>query len=139
MTYPVLALAFLAAAVVVGLLLPLTRGRPRPWPRWTAVGVAAVVLLVLTAAFDSLMIAAGLFHFDPAALAGMRVGRAPVEDFAYPLATVALLPALWEMLRRRRRPAVGPRSPSAGPGVAAEPGAGAGRSTSRPQGGEADS
>lgn len=103
MTYPQLALAFLAAAAVVGLALPLVqRRRPRTWPRWGAVVITVVVLVILTAIFDSIMIAAGLFHYDPDALAGLHVGLAPVEDFAYPVAAAILLPALWVTLVRPR-------------------------------------
>jgi hypothetical protein len=42
-------------------------------------------------------------------LTGVRVWLTPVEDFAWPLAAVLVLPALWELLgrvsrtRRRRR------------------------------------
>lgn len=102
MTYPMLAALFLAVAVVVGAVLPLVRRRPRPWPHPGAVVVTVVALVVLTAVFDSLMIAAELFHYSPELLAGPHVGLAPIEDFAYPLATAALLPAVWEVLRRRR-------------------------------------
>jgi len=103
-TYPVLAAAFLAAAVTAGAVLPLAQRRPRAWPRWSAVGVTAIVLVALTAVLDSAMIAAGLFHYAPERLAGARLGLAPVEDFAYPLATAALLPSLWVVLRRRGAP-----------------------------------
>ncbi|MFC8732726.1 lycopene cyclase domain-containing protein [Luteimicrobium sp. NPDC057192] len=66
--------------------------------RLAALGVAAVALLVVTAVFDSLMIAAGLFTYDASALLGLHVGRAPVEDLAYPLGAVLLLPSVWELL-----------------------------------------
>ena len=115
MTYPTLAAVFLSIAVVgavlVPALAPVTRSRQdgrahtrwRPWPHLGAVLSTVLALVVLTAVFDSLMIAAELFHYDPAALAGPHIGLAPIEDFAYPLATAILLPAVWETLRRRRR------------------------------------
>ena len=56
---------------------------------WTAVAIAAAAVLILTAVFDSLMIAADLFDFDDERLLGPRVGLAPVEDLGYAL--VALL------------------------------------------------
>src|SRR5690606_41530224 len=82
MTYPQLALAFIAAAVVVGLALPLVqRRRPRTWPRWGAVVITVVVLVILTTIFDSIMIAAGLFHYAPDALAGLHeIGRASCRE-----------------------------------------------------------
>jgi lycopene cyclase domain-containing protein len=61
----------------------------------------AGVLLVLTAVFDSLMIAADLFRFDESRLLGWHVGLAPVEDLAWPLAAALALPALWELLGPR--------------------------------------
>jgi hypothetical protein len=41
-----------------------------------------------------------LFTYTDAHLLGPRIGLAPIEDFAYPLAAVILLPALWARLRR---------------------------------------
>ena len=58
--------------------------------RWIATGVAAVVLLVLTAVFDSVMIAAGLFGYADGTRLGPAIGLAPIEDFAYPVAAVLL-------------------------------------------------
>ena len=60
-----------------------------------ALGATAAVLLVLTAVFDNLMIASGLFDYGQASLLGIRVGLAPIEDFSYPLAAVLFMPALW--------------------------------------------
>jgi lycopene cyclase domain-containing protein len=65
-----------------------------------AAGCTAAVVLVLTAVFDNLMIAAGLFTYAPDMISGALVGMAPLEDFAYPVAAALLLPALWILLDR---------------------------------------
>lgn len=85
--------ALLAAAVVL-------RRPDRRW--WLATGATAVLMLVLTAVFDNVMIAADLFRFDDDQLSGARVGLAPVEDFAWPLAAVAALPSLLLLVGGRR-------------------------------------
>lgn len=64
---------------------------------WRAVGLAAIVLLALTAVFDNLMIRMGFVGYNPERISGVFVGVAPLEDFAYPLAAVVLLPALWTL------------------------------------------
>jgi lycopene cyclase domain-containing protein len=73
-----------------------------------AVLVAGVGLLVLTAVFDNVMIAVGLFGYRPGTLSGLSVGLAPIEDFAYPVVAAVLLPALWRRIRgpeAEKRPA----------------------------------
>lgn len=100
MTYLQLSACFLAATVVIALALGLlARGRgPRP----AAVALTIAAMLALTAVFDTVMIGSGLFHYADQHLVGIRIGLAPIEDFAYPLAGALLLPALWALLRRRR-------------------------------------
>jgi lycopene cyclase domain-containing protein len=49
------------------------------------------------------MIGAGLMSYGPTTTSGLRIGRVPVEDFAYPVAAVVLLPAVWLLSRRRGR------------------------------------
>jgi lycopene cyclase domain-containing protein len=61
-------------------------------------GVALVAVLVLTVVFDNVMIALGLFTYDPDLILGAKLGLAPVEDFGYPIAAVIGLPALWALL-----------------------------------------
>lgn len=100
MTYLQLAAVFLAVAAVAGVALALI-ARPHG-PRITAVVLTIAALFALTAVFDTIMIATGLFHYSPAHLLGMHIGLAPIEDFAYPLAGAFLLPALWAALRTRR-------------------------------------
>ena len=107
MIYLLLALGFLAAAAVVAAVAHRSAGRSAGWRAdppagWRAVTLAAVVLLILTVVFDNLMIASGLFAYSDAHISGLRIGLAPVEDFAYPLAAVILLPALWSLFGGRR-------------------------------------
>lgn len=99
--YLSLALWFVGIAAALAALLTLLSGRRRR-AHVGAMALTALALFVLTAAFDNLMIGAGLFHYDATQLLGVSVGLAPVEDFAYPLAGALLLPALWEFLRSRR-------------------------------------
>lgn len=94
MTNVVLNLLVLAA-VVVGLGPRLRRLRPGP------IAVTAVVMLALTAVFDTAMIGAGLYTYSADRILGLRVASAPIEDFAYPLAAVVAMPALWTALGRR--------------------------------------
>jgi small toxic polypeptide LdrA/B/C/D len=105
-TYSVLAVAFLALAAAGALAAALVARRR---PDLGAVGVALAALLLLTAVFDTIMIGAGFFTYADAHLLGARIGLAPIEDFAYPLAGVILLPAIWTLLRTRRSRAAGAR------------------------------
>jgi small toxic polypeptide LdrA/B/C/D len=102
MTYLLLALAFLALATVVALVARrVARRTGRPTIGWPALALAAGALLLLTAVFDNVMIASGLFAYADAQISGARIGLAPVEDFSYPLAAVILLPALWSLFGDR--------------------------------------
>jgi lycopene cyclase domain-containing protein len=70
--------------------------------RWAAVALAAAILLVLTAVFDNIMIGVGLVDYAPNRISGVLIGSAPLEDFAYTIAAVVGLPALWSLLPRSR-------------------------------------
>ncbi len=98
MTYTLLNLVFLGAVGLVALAAALARRAPQ----WRAVGAAAVLLLTLTAIFDNVIIGTGLVDYDDALISGVRIGLAPIEDFAYTVAALVLLPAVWELLPRRR-------------------------------------
>ena len=101
--YALLDAAFLAAAAGLAVVLAPRRpraGRPDDGARrrsaaWVPGLAAGAALLALTAVFDNVMIAVGLFGYAPEALTGLTLGLAPIEDFAYPLAAAVLLPALW--------------------------------------------
>jgi lycopene cyclase domain-containing protein len=98
MTYWALNAIFLAVVAAVALAAIVT-GRP---PRWAAVLIAAGILLLLTALFDNVMIGIGLVGYNRHLIGGLFVGLAPLEDFAYPIAAVILLPSLWTLLARKR-------------------------------------
>jgi lycopene cyclase domain-containing protein len=70
-------------------------------PRWRAVGLTAVVLLVFTAIFDNVLVATGIVGYDASRTSGVLVGVAPLEDFAYAIAAVVLLPSSWHLLKPR--------------------------------------
>jgi lycopene cyclase domain-containing protein len=102
MTYSWIILPFAAATVLVTALSALRPGFRR---RLAASVMAAAALIVLTAVFDNLMIAADLFTYPEEHLSGLRIGLAPLEDFSYPVCAAFLLPAVSALLPARTRPA----------------------------------
>jgi hypothetical protein len=72
MTYLLLNVPFLAVAGLVALAAVLARRAPR----WRAIGLAAVVLLVLTAVFDNVLVATASWVTTRPASAGARRGGA---------------------------------------------------------------
>jgi lycopene cyclase domain-containing protein len=71
-------------------------------PRWRAVGLTGAGVLALTAVFDNVLVATGIVAYDPELISGVFAGVAPIEDFAYAIAAVLLLPSLWSLLTPRR-------------------------------------
>jgi lycopene cyclase domain-containing protein len=100
MTYLLLNAPFLAVVGVVAVAAVLARRSPRAPPRWKAVGLAAILMLTLTAIFDNVIIGTGIVAYDDSFISGVRIGIAPIEDFAYTVAALVLLPSVWELLRR---------------------------------------
>ncbi|ROS57942.1 lycopene cyclase domain-containing protein [Frigoribacterium sp. PhB160] len=105
-------LVLVAAAAGAALLLAWSRrragrasspGRPLV-ERVRAAALATVVLLVMTAVFDNVMIGVGLVGYDEARISGVKIGVAPLEDFAYAVAALVLLPSVWSLLGGRRAP-----------------------------------
>jgi len=88
---------FLAVVGAVALASLLARRSPR----WKAVALTGVLVVLLTAVFDNVMIALGLFGYNPANISGAFLGLAPLEDFSYAVAAVVLLPSLWHLLEKR--------------------------------------
>lgn len=97
MTYWLLNLPFLAVVAVVALAAVLVRRSPS----WRAIGLAAILLLVLTAVFDNVLVGTGIVGYTEDRISGVKVGVAPLEDFAYTIAALVLLPSLWSLLTPR--------------------------------------
>jgi lycopene cyclase domain-containing protein len=93
-TYAALNAPFLAAALLVALAAVLVRRAPL----WRVLGLTALGVLLLTAVFDNVLVGTGIVGYDAARISGAYVGVAPIEDFAYAIAAVLLLPALWRLL-----------------------------------------
>jgi len=98
-TYLVVDLPFLAVAIALA-AVTWFRGRRGSVAAWAA---ALAVLLVMTAVFDNVLVGTGIVGYDPALISGVRIGVAPIEDFAYAIAGALLLPALWDLLPRSER------------------------------------
>lgn len=90
MTYVILNVIFMA--LVAGFVVATGKlGQLRPKPLMATAGI----LLLLTAVFDSVIIHLGLVTYDLTKIAGIYIGKAPIEDFAYTLVAVILVPILW--------------------------------------------
>ncbi|MGJ3507417.1 lycopene cyclase domain-containing protein [Enemella sp. A6] len=98
MTYPLITLPFLAVTAV---LVAISATRPWFRRRMVTSTITVGVLFVLTAIFDNVMIASGLFTYPDTHISGVRIGLAPIEDFAYPLCAAYGIPALYTLLPER--------------------------------------
>lgn len=99
MTYLELNAIFLVA---VALFLLMTAAIVRGKLPWKEMGVALVILVALTAIFDNAIIGSGIVAYDASLLSGVYIGIAPIEDFAYTLAVVVIVPCIWVLCGRRR-------------------------------------
>ena len=95
MTYAILSVVVLALLSAVT-LPTLRRLRARP------LLLTGAVLVALTAVFDNVIVGVGIVDYDDTKIAGLLVPVAPIEDFAYAIGAVLLVPALWTWLGRRR-------------------------------------
>lgn len=100
MTYWQVNLVFLAVVAVVLVVWIVRSSRSRIRLPWAAIAATMAVLLVMTAVFDNIMIGVGLVGYDAESISGAFIGIAPLEDFAYAIAAVLLLPAAWSLLGR---------------------------------------
>jgi lycopene cyclase domain-containing protein len=74
-----------------------------PKNRWPAYLVGLVPMLLLTAIFDNLIVASGIVAYDPTKISGVMLGVVPIEDFAYTIAAVAIVPSVWSAMINRKK------------------------------------
>ncbi len=95
MTYLVLNILFMVAALVTGLALYPKRLRK--------IALMTLVPLVLaTAIFDNLIVGFGIVAYDQTKICGLFIGYVPIEDFCYSFAAVWLVPAIWRAALNRK-------------------------------------
>ncbi|WIB78002.1 lycopene cyclase domain-containing protein [Curtobacterium sp. MCPF17_002] len=112
--YALLALPFFAAVAVVAVVAGVVAARrARAGGRSARTGrrialvtglVAGVALLVMTIVFDNVIVTLRIVAYDPALISGAKIGAIPVEDLAYAIAAIVLLPSLWVLFDRPTRP-----------------------------------
>ncbi len=70
---------------------------------WLTVGLAQLPMLLATAVFNHLIVSSGIVDYNESFLVGIRIGAAPIEDFAYAISATILLPCLWVLFGRLSR------------------------------------
>lgn len=95
MNYLALNAIFISISLLALLLVPKNR--------WPAYLVGLVPMLLLTAFFDNLIVASGIVAYDPTKISGVMLGAVPIEDFAYTIAAVAIVPSVWSAMINRKK------------------------------------
>jgi lycopene cyclase domain-containing protein len=93
--YLTLNLLFLGLSLLALLLVPKNR--------WPAYLVGMVPMIVITAIFDNLIVAARIVGYDSSKITGIMIGIVPIEDFAYTIAAVLIVPSVWSAMLNRKK------------------------------------
>ena len=93
-TYPTLTLLVLAGFAVFWIL-------NRKLLTKRALAISTLVMLTLTAVFDNVIIGTGIVAYDETKLLGLKLGFAPIEDFAYTVVALVLVPVLYERFSKK--------------------------------------
>jgi lycopene cyclase domain-containing protein len=94
MTYLLLTASVLAAAMIYFFLM-------RSYIASKPLVAASALMLLITAIFDNVIIATGIVAYDEAKISGIKIGVAPIEDFAYTVVALLVVPTLFNFLRVR--------------------------------------
>ena len=62
--------------------------------------IVLLPMVVLTGVFDNLIVASGIVAYDESKLLGIKILTVPIEDFAYTIVAVLLVPAIWKALNK---------------------------------------
>ncbi len=94
MTYLLLTVTVMALVAIYAFLM-------RHWMVAKPLVGTAAVMLILTAIFDNVIIATGIVAYDQEKISGIMVGVAPIEDFAYTVLAIVLVPSLFNFFRTK--------------------------------------
>jgi lycopene cyclase domain-containing protein len=94
MTYPELTLIVLAIFAIYTLFM-------RRFLELKPLLGAALIMMSLTLIFDNVIIGTGIVAYDQSKLSGIMLGYAPIEDFAYTLVALVLIPSLFEVFKKK--------------------------------------
>lgn len=62
--------------------------------------IVMLPMLLLTALFDNFIILSGIVDYDDSKLMGINIIAVPIEDFAYTVVAVLLVPAIWKAVNK---------------------------------------
>lgn len=94
MSYPVLTGIVLGVFAIYSLVM-------RRWINWKVMVPSAVFMLLMTLIFDNLIIGSGIVDYDFSKTSGIKLFLAPIEDFAYTLVALVLVPSLFNFFRSK--------------------------------------
>lgn len=94
MSYPVLTVIVLGVFAIYSLVM-------RRWINWKVMVPSAVFMLLMTLIFDNLIIGSGIVDYDFSKTSGIKLFLAPIEDFAYTLVALVLVPSLFNFFRSK--------------------------------------
>ena len=63
---------------------------------------AFLVLVALTAVFDNVIIAMRIVGYDTSRILGIYLAKAPIEDFAYAIVAMLIVPIIWHVSKGKR-------------------------------------
>ncbi|EIC92108.1 hypothetical protein IMCC13023_05870 [Candidatus Aquiluna sp. IMCC13023] len=94
MTYLLLTVTVMALVAIYAFLM-------RHWWVTRPLVGTAFVMLTLTAIFDNVIIETGIVAYDQEKISGIMIGVAPIEDFAYTVLAIVLVPSLFNFFRTK--------------------------------------
>lgn len=102
MTYTYLNLFFL---IFIALIVGGLQYHNKIFTKNILINILCTLLMViaLTAIFDSLIIKSGIVAYDLEKILRVHIWKAPIEDFAYAVASVLLTGLLWEYYEKSKK------------------------------------
>lgn len=64
--------------------------------------LTAAAVLIATAFGDNYIVGSGIVDYDLTKIIGIKIGHAPIEDFAYGLVAAFIVPVVWNIFGKRK-------------------------------------